>query len=320
VNTSFTSIRSLSIALILVGAAATLGAQSQQSPSRTFEVVSVKPGLSPYEMGRQAAANGGDFSAVSFGIRTFPGGRLTAYANLRTMIARAYEIKDYQIEGAPKWLGEEYFSVEGRAGGDATAAEFNEMLKALLADRFGLRTHASTRQGQVHNLVFTRADRKLGPGLNPTPPDCLAQIEARKKAPETPRSPPPAPPRAAGQPPDMTPRCGVSMGMSSVTGATTMSVSAQPISSLIDSLTADLGSPVIDRTGLEGMFDYVVEYESPRTAAALGGRGGLDPNSTESPRPPLRTAIERQLGLKLESAEGQIPILVIDAAERPKPD
>jgi len=99
-----------------------------------------------------------------------------------------------------------------------------------------------------------------------------------------------------------------------------MSVSAQPISSLVDSLTADLGSPVVDRTGLEGMFDYVVEYESQRTATALGGRGGLDPNSIESPRAPLRKAIEGQLGLKLESAEGQIPILVIDAAERPKPD
>ena len=181
-NTSFTSIRSLSIALILVGAAATLGAQSQQSPSRTFEVVSVKPGLSPYEMGRQAAANGGDFSAVSFGIRTFPGGRLTAYANLRTMIARAYEIKDYQIEGAPKWLGEEYFSVEGRAGGDATAAEFNEMLKALLADRFGLRTHASTRQGQVHNLVFTRADRFADAEENALEGRVLDRIQAGRRS------------------------------------------------------------------------------------------------------------------------------------------
>jgi uncharacterized protein (TIGR03435 family) len=92
------------------------------------------------------------------------------------------------------------------------------------------------------------------------------------------------------------------------------------MSTLVNSLTSDLSSLVVDRTGLEGMFDYVVEYESQRTAVLLGGHVGLDPNSTESPKPPLRNAIESQLGLKLESAQGQIPILVIDAAERPQPD
>ena len=110
------------------------------------------------------------------------------------------------------------------------------------------------------------------------------------------------------------------MTMGSSSGAMTMSVSGQPISTLVDSLTSDLGSLVVDRTGLVGMFDYVVEFESPRTATALGGRGGLDPNSVDSPRPPLRNAIESQLGLKVESAQGEIPILVIDAVERPRPD
>lgn len=318
-NTSFAPIRYLSIALMLVSAPLALVAQSQQSPLRTFEVVSVKPGLSPYELGRQAAANGGDFSAIRFGISTFPGGRLTAYANLRTMIARAYGIKDYQIDGAPKWLADEYFSVEARAGGEATAGEFDEMLKVLLSDRFGLRTHASTRQGQVHNLVLARADKRLGPGLKPTSPECLAQLEARKQKPETPPPAPPRPSRESG-PPDMAPRCGLWMTMSSSSGATTLSVSGRPLSALVDALTSDLGSLVVDRTGLDGMFDFVVEHESQRGAIALGGRGGLDPNSTESPKPPLRKAIEGQLGLKLESAEGQIPILVIDAVERPKPD
>ena len=308
----------LRTALVLVAATAALSAQAQP-PSRTFEVASVKPGLSPAALGRQAAASGGQFPPVSFGINTFPGGRLTAYANVRTIIARAYGIKDYQIDAAPNWLGEEYFSIDARAGGDATAAEFNEMLKALLADRFGLRAHSSTRIGQVHSLVFARADRRLGPALKATSPECLAEIEARKQKREA-APPPPRPARAPGQPPDMTPRCGVFMTMSSSSGATTMSVSGQPLSTLVDSLTSDLKAPVVDRTGLEGMFDYVVEYESQRTAAALGGRGGLDANSTEPPKPPLRTAIEGQLGLKLQSAVGDVPMVVIDAVERPKPD
>ena len=310
-------------AVVLVLAVATLNAQSQQNPSRTFEVSSVKPALSPAELGRQAAEKGGDFPQVRFGIQTFPGGRLTAYTNVRTMIARAYGVKDYQIDAAPQWLGEEYFSIEARAGSEATAAEFNEMLKALLAERFALRAHTSTRRGQVHTLVLARVDRRLGPALKPTSPECQAELEERKRRAET-STPAPArtsqPAVRASGPPDVSPRCGLSSMMSTFSGAMTTSVGGQPLSTLVDTLASTLGSVVVDRTGLEGLFDYVIEYESPQMAAALGGRGGLDPNSTESPKPPLPIAIERQLGLKLESAEGQVPILVIDAAERPKPD
>ncbi len=292
-------------------AAVVVSAQSSQVPSPTFEVVSVKPALSPSELGRQAAENGGQFQAVQFGIRTFPGGRLTAYTNVRELIARAYQIKDYQLEGGPKWLGEEYFSVEARAGRDATAAEFNDMLKALLAERFGLRVHNSTRQGQVHDLVLARADRRLGPGLKPTSPECLAQIEARKAKSVSVPSPSTAP--RVGE-------CGTWMTMFSPSGGTTLSVSGQPLSALVEMLISEIGGPVVDRTGLEGLFDIVVEHESQRFAVALGGRGGLDPNGTDSPKPPLPNAIERQLGLKLESVQGQIPTLVIDAAERPMPN
>ena len=296
-------------AVVVVCGAAGLSAQTQQTPARVFDVVSVRPALSPSELGRQAAENGGQFPAVSFGIRTFPGGRLTAYANVRTMIARAYQIRDYQIEGGPTWLGDEYFAIEARARSDATLVEFNEMLKALLANRFGLRAHTSTRQGQVYNLVFARPDRRLGPALKPTPPECIAQIEARKGKPATGAAGSDTPPRVG--------QCGVWMTTGNSSGAITMSVSGQPLSVLVDSLSSELSAPVVDRTGLEGMFDFVVEHESQRMVL---GRFGLDPDSSESPKPPLRNAIERQLGLKVEAAEGSVPILVIDAAERPMPN
>jgi uncharacterized protein (TIGR03435 family) len=66
------------------------------------------------------------------------------------------------------------------------------------------------------------------------------------------------------------------------------------------------------------VFDVLVEYESQRML--LGGRQGLDPNSTESPKLPLPNALERQLGLKLETTTGDVPVIVIDAAEKPTPD
>lgn len=309
------------ITVVVVCAAAGSGvhAQSPASAPRQFDVASVKPSLSPFELGRQAAAGGGSFPAVSFGIRTFPGGRLSATATLRALIAQAYGMKEYQIDGGPAWLGEDYFTIEARADGEATAAEFDGMLKTLLAERFGLRAHTSTRLGQVHTLVLARTDGKLGSGLTPTPPECLAEMEERKRAASPPA--PPAPTRTPlSRPPDLTLRCGMTMMRSSSSGATTLSASGQPLSMLVERLAADLRSTVVDGTGLTGLFDFVVEYESRQTAMLLGGRGGLDVNSTDSPKLPLRNAIDGQLGLKLESAESEIPILVIDAAERPTPD
>jgi uncharacterized protein (TIGR03435 family) len=309
--------------LIVVCAAVGVGLRAQSRPLHTFEVVSVKPALSPFEAGRQAGAAAASGNAapsiMNFGIRAFPGGRLSATTTLRALILRAYEIKDYQIEGGPKWLGEDYFAVEATAGRETTPAEFNEMLQALLVDRFGLRTHPSTRQGQIYSMVMARSDKKPAAALKQTSAECLAQIAQRKRSAATvPPASTPAP-RAASPlsgPPDMTPQCGL-IKTSISAGAATLSAGGQPLAILVERLSSDLGSLVVDRTGLEGLFDFVVEFE----AKTLQGRpAGLDVNSTESPKLPLRVAIERQLGLKLESAFGPVPILLIDAAEKPEPD
>lgn len=324
--------RLMAVALVLVSvAAADLLAQSQANPAPLrFEVTSVKPTLSPAEAGREAgraAASGGPMPAppaIPFGTRTFPGGRFTANTTLLALIARSYDVKEYQVDGGPKWIREDYFVIDARAGRDATPAEFNEMVKALLADRFGLRAHPSTRPGKMYSLLFARPDRKLGSALKPTTPECVAQIEERKRTAAAPQLPaPPPPPNPASGPPDMTPRCGTTRSMMSLAGGgvMTLSVSGQPISLLVERLASDLGATVVDRTGLEGLFDFLIEFEAPRFPGIPElNRGGLDPNGTDSPKPPLRNAIEGQLGLKLEAAEGQVPILVIDAAERPTAD
>ena len=91
------------------------------------------------------------------------------------------------------------------------------------------------------------------------------------------------------------------------------------MSAVVDHIAGELAAPVVDRTGLDGMYDVVIEYE-PRRFLLGGGPAGLDPNSTESPKLPLPNAIERQLGLKLEATTGDIPTVVIDAAEKPTPD
>ena len=140
-------------------------ADTSTSKPRQFEVASVKPTLSPSEAGREAGRRMslGEPAAATplfFGVRTFPGGRLSAVTSLQGLIARAYNVKNYQIQGGPAWMPSDYFSIEARAAGDATDSEFNEMLKSLLAERFGLRTHAETRQGKVFALTLARSDRR----------------------------------------------------------------------------------------------------------------------------------------------------------------
>jgi uncharacterized protein (TIGR03435 family) len=246
-------------------------------------------------------------------------------------MARAYEVRDYQIDGGPDWLGQDYFAIDARADGDATPAEFNEMLRTLLAERFGLRVHRENRPGQVHSLVLAHPDGQPGSGLTPTSPECLAQIDERKRAAAESTSAPPASSlerlaaerallaQARSGPPDLSrPVCGVTMGRSSASGASTLSAGGQSLGILVDRLTSELGATVVDDTGLDGLFDFVVEFQTQRASSL--GRGGLDPNSTDVLPLPLRYAIERQLGLKLESVDGPVPVLVVDAAEHPTPN
>lgn len=317
------------IVVICLTAAAGLRAQSPAPASARFEVASIKPSLSPGQIGQAigtALRTGGTPpapSAIPIGIRTFPGGRFTANASLRTLVAHVYEIKEYQIEGGPKWLDEDYFVIDARAGREATPAEFNEMVKTLLAERFEFRGRSTTRPGKTYNIVLAQPGGKIPAGLKRAPSECAAQVEERKRrAAARQASSAGQPPPSAAPGPDLTPRCGVTRTSSGLIlgGVTTMTASGQPVSILVERLVFELGTTVVDRTGLEGLFDFVVEFETRPAVPGLFPPRGLDPNGTESPKPPLPTAIERQLGLRLEAAEGPVPIFVIDAAERPTPD
>ena len=96
---------------------------------------------------------------TNFGIQTQPGGRFTAgTSTLKQLIAEAFEVKDYQIDGGPPWLTTDYFDITANAGADATPADVKAMLRTLLAERFGLRTRSDTRQAPVYVLT-SRAER-----------------------------------------------------------------------------------------------------------------------------------------------------------------
>jgi uncharacterized protein (TIGR03435 family) len=303
--------------LVARGPVAHATPQSPTTPEKRFDVASVKSAMSPAEVPdliRQAAAAG---AAVWTGMRTLPGGRFQASSvTLKQLIVEAFEVKDYQVEGGPKWLTGDYFAIDASAGGEASRSDIHAMLKALLAERFALKTRLETRQAPVYALTLARSDGHLGPGLAPTSPECLAQIEARRKAAAAsgqPLTPPPAPrlnPRAL----PTTPICGRSMILGGA--ATTMLYSAGEVSFLLGAISNEMAGPAVDRTGLTGPFDIVLQY----TPEQIAGRRGLDPNSNDTPPPPLGVALEKQLGLKVEKQLGPLSFVIIDSAEHPTPD
>ena len=312
------------VVTVLAGAMLALGsvrvAAQSAAPAEgglRFEVASIKPGMSPAEMGRAAAAGGGaggrGFS-LNFGLRPQPGGRLSGISNLQAIILRAYGIRQYQIEGGPSWLTTDYFDISAKAEREtATEAEMNEMLKSLLAERFGLRVHVETRPVTVHTLTVARADGRLGAGLKQTSQECEATLAERKRTGAV-------PPRPSGPPAQLTPTCGLTvMGMMARNSAATMTMGGQPISVLVNQVSSELGAPVVDATGLTGLFDMTLEYESARRMPGQPPPG-LDPHSTDSLPVPLPVALQQQLGLKLEKSTAPLPITIVDAAERPSPN
>jgi uncharacterized protein (TIGR03435 family) len=163
------------------------------------------------------------------------------------------------------------------------------MLRALLADRFGLRVHTETRQDDGFALVTARTDGRLGPGLRRTQITC-AILES--VAPTTARADLPA--------------CALQRGFAN--GLTTASLRGATLDRLALLLQSATGRSVVDRTGLAGGFDIDLEWASDD--ALLASR---EPDS----RPGIVTAVQDQLGLKLEPSRAPLEVLIIDAVERP---
>jgi len=217
--------------------------------------------------------------------RAFPGGRFRAdFTTVTGLLWFAYGVRQDFIAGGPEWVRRDTFEISATAATDAAADQIRLMVQSLLADRFKLVTHIEPREMRFLALVRARSDGQPGPDLVRIDECSAAAVnELRQKFPD--RYP--------------TPRGGVTSGCSS-TG----------LGNLADLLTL-AGTPVIDATGFTDSFYYSLRSGfSP--ASALLGATRSDPNLPE-----LSTALEEQLGLKLESRRGPRDVLVIDSVEQP---
>ncbi len=285
--------KSLLLAVAVVSAGVALSAQTQ---SPRFDVASVKPNTSDLET-----------------LSAFQGRRFTARGvTLKALISTAYgmseqPLPDYQISGGPKWLDSDRFDVVATAPGtpDSARGTFASpvltILRNLIEERFQLQTHLETKDLPVFALVLARRDGTLGPGLRRRTVDCAARATAGDRT--RPLDPAPADHRTCGG--------RVGPGSLTATGATMTNI----VSGLAR-LIPGINRIVLDRTGLTGTFDVDLTWTPDTTADNHGAP--LPP--VDSNAPSLFTALEEQLGLKLESTKEPVDVLVIDHVEHPTAD
>jgi len=241
-----------------------------------------------------------------------PGGRFTASnVTVRMLIRNAYQLQDSQLVGGPDWLTTDHFDIAAKAEDGAVSGPppplgqpgpIQLMLRSLLADRFKLVVHNEDKEMPIFALVLNRPDGKLGPQLTKSAVDCAAIMGRGRGA-----APTPPPPPGQAMP------CGIRMGFGN------MVVGAAPMAQIAASLSQFAGRIVVDKTGLAGAYDMNLTWTPDnlpqRPAGApepLVNGVPVDPNG-----PSLFTAVQEQLGLKLDSQRSPIKVLVIDRAEHP---
>ena len=171
------------------------------------------------------------------------------------------------------------------------------MARAMLADRSQLRLHTETREVAGYGLVHARSDRKPGPNLKPPATDCATfRAEQAKR---------PAEVLVAGRGSPCT------VMMLPTGTATRLVANGLDLKGLATILAEVVGRPIVDATGVDGMFDILLEFASERS-------GDASPAPSDSPS--VFTALQEQLGLRLQPRRVPVELLVIDHVERPTPD
>ena len=264
------------------------------NPALTYEAASVKPNKS----GVQGSS-----------IRRFPGGRLQATnMPLRALITFAYQLQPFQLVEDPGWIRNETFDIVAKMEGDPPPVMPGSgpdphmvAMRTLLAERFNLAVHRETRQMDIYELVLARPDGKLGPALKPTTQDCAAMMAAARGG------PPPGPAPGPNSP--------VVCGMRGLPGR--LVAGAMPMALLASNLSGQVQRIVIDRTGLSGGWDFEITFAPERP---LNPPPGVEFPAADPNAPSLFTAMQEQLGLKLQSTKGPVEVVVVERVEQPISD
>jgi len=289
---------------------------SAQTPPATFEVASIKPSppgdpANPISMVPIAAPQ--------------PGGRFKASnVPLKMLIGLAFDFQDFnnRVTGGPAELMGTRFDITAIAAGGVTLSQkaLMPLLKNLLVERFKLKTHVEPREMQVYDLIMARSDGRLGPDIKPSKSDCsnadelnAARAEALTKGDFS---------GVMAKPGEVL-TCTVSPNVAGGPANISVHGDGQEIKQLIELLTQLTGRPIRDKTGLTGRYDFDMKLDLQTLLAMARGMGMPVPASVNLPQSDgssLMTALNEQLGLKLDSVRAPMDVLVVDSAEAPVAD
>ncbi len=203
--------------------------------------------------------------------KILPGGRFVATATtVRTLLRVAFGTDDNRMSGAPGWIDNETFDINATTADRAEIAsppQLQQLIRSLLEDRFQLKFHRDQKDAPIYRLELDKPE-KPGPALTPSTPESQ---------------------------PNMTTN---SSGSKAV-----MKASKVSMTDIAAALSRQAGRRIEDHTGLQGNFDFEIEWAPEETP--------------DSVNPSLNTVLKEQLGLKLQPAKGSIEILVIDQIARP---
>jgi uncharacterized protein (TIGR03435 family) len=240
--------------------------------------------------------------------RQQPGGRFeVTNMPLRDLIQFAYQVRNFQVEGGPDWIGTTSFDIVAKAPGEVPpvapgqTSPYMLMMRALLAERFKLVVRDETREMPIYALALARSDGKVGPQLSVSTTDCAALMKAAQ----------------GGAPPAPTDRvnCGLRIGPGR------LDMGAFGLSEMANALGMLLQRTVVNRTGLTANFDASMKFapeQLPGMPLPPPGAPGAPPIDPDAPS--IFTALQEQLGLKLDSTRGPVRLVVVERAEMPTED
>ena len=274
-------------------ASAALLDDTSTKPGLTFEVASIKQSKDPDQPQRYLRMTPGRFSVVN--------------TPLREIIMFAYDAKSLsQLSGYPDWVTSTHFDIEAKED-DATAAALEKLptqeragrvkllVQALLVERFQLKIHREVKEIPVYALVIAKGGPKLTATTAPPPP--------------------------SGPPTNGAQRPGFRMGLTRPGGLEGTNANMDVFAEVLSRMPETEGRVVVNKTGLTGSYDLTLKW-TPQASASVGGgffTAAPAPAGDDS-GPGLFTALEEELGLKLESQKGSVEGLVVDHVERSTPN
>ncbi len=222
-------------------------------------------------------------------LRLMPGGGVSASGiTLKVLLQTAFDLAGFEVTGWPKWLFDEKFEILAKGGyiGEPSKEDTHLMMQALLADRFQLKYHYETKELPVYVLGVAKGGSKLQESR-----DADAGLDIFKQ-------------------PDGSKGEGI-RGSVPVGKLTAQRADTDMLAAFFKGLT---GREIINQTGLRGRYDFRMEWSSESTPSQVPGVADPVP---DDPRPSIFTAVQQQLGLRLDASRGPVQILVIDQVEKP---